>query len=71
MNSKLETFSKLYGHGMRPPKRWGCPKVCRGCRFIDSEWNERTDVSTYYCRLNVFLPWRKNTCKRRQERTEQ
>mgnify|MGYP000909229069 CR=1 FL=1 len=51
------------------PRRY--PEVCSGCRHLDSDYNEWHDVTSYYCKRNVFMPTKKNTCKVREpyERT--
>jgi len=41
------------------------PKCCIGCKYIDYEI-EDYKPPVYYCWLNVFLPFKKEKCKRRK-----
>ena len=42
------------------------PKVCHDCRFLDGEPGEFGTIVSVYCNLNLYLPTKKGTCKRKQ-----
>lgn len=45
------------------------PDCCVKCRNLCSEFDEYGPPG-YYCRLNIFLPTTKNSCKRKPKQKE-
>lgn len=40
------------------------PEICNRCQWLDSEDDEYGYPICIYCSLNVFLPTKKQDCKR-------
>ena len=40
------------------------PECCKICYYYETDYNEYSDVWYHYCLLNIFLPTKKQTCKR-------
>lgn len=41
------------------------PECCKGCIELDSDSKDEYSPYGYYCCKNLFLPTRKQTCKRK------
>ena len=45
--------------------RFKLPECCKGCKFLDSDSQEYC-APVYYCEKNIWLPVKKQTCKKAQ-----
>ena len=45
------------------------PICCLCCSYLDSDYNEFSERTAHYCNMNVFLPYRKQSCKRQKPKT--
>ena len=42
------------------------PKCCNDCIHLDSTWSEYSDITGYYCLLNIMFPTKKKKCKKQR-----
>ena len=42
------------------------PDCCKNCIRLDSDYSEWHETTYWYCRLNLFFPTKKQTCKKQK-----
>lgn len=42
------------------------PDCCKDCQNFDSTYSEMSDINYYYCVLNIWWPYKKQTCKKQR-----
>ena len=58
--------AKLMSKQFTEPDGDPVPKICRSCRFLDDDWDERAEQPVWSCQKNVWFPTRKGTCQKHQ-----
>ena len=43
------------------------PRCCKECKYLDSDSKDEYSPPVYYCLKNLFLPVKKQTCKKMKQ----
>lgn len=47
-------------------KKYARPKCCKNCQYLHNDYDWETGYGGDYCGLNIWLPTRKQTCKKQR-----